>query len=315
VAPAGIGSSAVSVDPATRTIYVANGFNANGATPGGNTVSVIDGRRCQARVVSECTGPWPTVTVGNEPSTLTVDPATHTVYVTNVDDNTVSVIDGRTCNGRDSSGCHHLPVTIPVGSAPIGVFADDVTHTIYVGNFGDSTVSMIDGASCNGANPTGCPTTPPPTVAVGPGPGDVDVNERTHTAYVTTLTGLTAFDSRTCNAGVQTSCSHVGEFAICPGDTCFGSFSAKVDEDNDTIYEGDGDNSIVAVDGRDCAAANLAGCASATFGRISLPPAGFDHVLFLAVDAPAHTVYALTHKDDAVMVIDADACNGAHPTG
>jgi len=314
-APAGVGSSAVAVDPGTTTIYVGNGNNANGPVPGGNTVSVIDGRRCNALTVRGCAGPWPTVTVGNEPSTLTVDLTTHTVYVTNISDNTVSVIDGRTCNGRDSSGCDRPPTTVPVGSVPIGVFVDDATHTVYVGNFGDGTVSLIDSATCNGVNPAGCPTTPPPTVAVGDGPGDIDVNQRTHTAYVATLPGVTAFDTRTCNASDQTGCGRVGKFVLCPPDTCIGSFSAKVDEVNNTIYAGDGNTTIVAIDGRACTARNLAGCATAPFGRITLPPAGFEHVLFLAVDAPNHTVYALAHKDDAVMVIDANACNGAHRAG
>jgi YVTN family beta-propeller protein len=300
------------VDPATRTIYVANGFNANGPSAGGNTVSVIDGRHCNARTVHDCAGPWPTVTVGNEPSSLTVDPVTHTVYVTNVDDNTVSVINGRTCNGRYNFGCGQAPATVPVGTAPIGVFADDATHTVYVGNFADGTVSIINSLTCNGTHRGGCPTTPPPTVAVGDGPGDVDVNQRTHTAYVTTLTGLTAFGTRTCNATSRTGCGQIGDFTLCPPDTCIGSFSAKVDEANNTIYEGDGNTSIAAIDGRACNASNLAGCATAPFGRISLRAPGFEHVLFLAVDAPQHTIYALAHKDDAVLVIDANVCNGAH---
>jgi DNA-binding beta-propeller fold protein YncE len=37
-----------------------------------------------------------TVPVGMAPQAAAVDPGTHTVYVTNADDNTVSVIDGST---------------------------------------------------------------------------------------------------------------------------------------------------------------------------------------------------------------------------
>lgn len=75
-APAGVGSSIAAVDAATDTIYVANGNNPNGPPAGGNTVSVIDGRRCQGIDVSRCNGPWPTLTVGNEPSNIAVDEAT-----------------------------------------------------------------------------------------------------------------------------------------------------------------------------------------------------------------------------------------------
>ena len=315
-ARAGIGSSAVAFDAETDTLYVANGNNANGPSAGGNTVSVIDGRRCNADDVHRCAGPWPTVTVGNEPSALAVDPATHTVYVTNFDDNTVSVIDGRTCNGRTSTGCGQAAATVPVGSMPVEVFADDSNDTVYVVNFNDfnaGTVSMINSATCNGIHPTSCPTVPPPTVAVGDGPGGIDVNQQTHTAYVTNLTGLTVFDNQTCNASTQTGCGQVGTFTL--STDCFGSFSAKVDPANNTIYEGDGDTTLAAIDGNACNAGNLAGCASAPFGTVTLPNPGFEHILFIVVDVPLHTVYASLQKDDAVLVIDANVCNGANPSG
>ena len=316
-APAGIGSSAVAFDAANETIYVANGNNVNGPNAGGNTVSVIDARRCNADDVHRCAGPWPTVTVGNEPSALAVDPATHTVYVANIDDNTVSVIDGRTCNGRTSAGCGQTGTTVPVGSMPIGIFADGSNHTVYVANFNnfnEGTVSMIDTTTCNGIHPASCPTVPPPTVAVGNGAGDIDVNQQTHTAYVTTLTGLTVFDNQTCNATTQTGCGQVGTFTLCTD--CYGPYSAKVDPVNNTIYEGDGDTSVAAIDGNACNAANLAGCASAPFGTVTVPDPGFgDHILFVVVDVPLHTVYAILQKDDAVLVIDANVCNGTNPSG
>jgi hypothetical protein len=58
-APVGNGPSELAFDPATHTIYVANGNNANGPNVGGNTVSVIDARHCQTLDVSRCPGPWP----------------------------------------------------------------------------------------------------------------------------------------------------------------------------------------------------------------------------------------------------------------
>src|SRR5581483_9577040 len=104
----------------------------------------------------------------------------------------------------------------------------------------------------------GCPSSQPPTVTVAAGPGDIDVNQTTHTAYVANLSGLTAFDANTCNATTQAGCGSTGNFAICPGGTCFGPYFAAVDSSTNTIYEGDGDTSIVAVDGNACDAANLA---------------------------------------------------------
>ena len=48
-APVGNGPSELALDPATHTIYVANGYNDNGPSAGGDTVSVIDARHCHAR--------------------------------------------------------------------------------------------------------------------------------------------------------------------------------------------------------------------------------------------------------------------------
>ena len=52
VAPVGAGPGADALDAATHTLYVASGFNDNGKAVGGNTVSVIDTRRCSAEDVS-----------------------------------------------------------------------------------------------------------------------------------------------------------------------------------------------------------------------------------------------------------------------
>jgi YVTN family beta-propeller protein len=309
-APTGIGPSGVAVDPVTNTIYVANGNNANGNSPGGDTVSVIDGRRCNAHAVAKCAGPWPTVKVGKEPTTLTVDQVHHTVYVTNGDDNSVSVVNGATCNGRVVTGCGQTAPSVPVGKNPYGIYVDAAQHTVYVGNFGEGTVSMFDSNACNGTHADGCPTAPPPTVTVGDGPGDVDVNRTTHTAYVSTLSGLAAFDINTCNATTQSGCAQVGTFTICAG--CYGPFSAKVDEAHNTIYEADGQTTLVAIDGRACNAHNLGGCATAPHGSLTLPNPVFEHMLYIAVDEPLHSVYVVLQKDDLVLVIDTNACNGAH---
>ena len=114
-APAGAGPSQLAFDPATHTLYVANGDNDNGPIASGDTVSVIDTRHCNADDVSRCRGPWPTVIVGNRPSTLAIDQATETVYVTDTGDNTVSVFNGATCNAADTSGCGQTAATVPVG--------------------------------------------------------------------------------------------------------------------------------------------------------------------------------------------------------
>ena len=116
-------------------------------------------------------GPGPyrvtaTVPVGKWALGVAVDPGTHTVYVANVDDGTVSVIDGST---------RTVTATVPVGKSPWwGAAVDPGTHTVYVPNLDDDTVSVMD-ASTRTVTATG-PVKGPVGVAVDPG---------THTVYVT----------------------------------------------------------------------------------------------------------------------------------
>lgn len=113
--PTVAGPSELALDPATHTIYVTNGYNDNGPNAGGDTLSVIDARHCQAQDLSACKGPWPTIKVGNLPSSIAIDQGTDTVYVTSVGDDTVSVFNGATCNAMNTSGCGQTPATVPVG--------------------------------------------------------------------------------------------------------------------------------------------------------------------------------------------------------
>ena len=169
-APVGNGPGFTAVDPATHTLYVTNGFSENGNPDGGNTVSVIDERHCQADDVSRCKGPWPTLTVGSDPnanpSAVAIDQQTDTLYVADSNDNTVAVFNGATCNAETSAGCGQTPAMVPVGMLPVAIFDDPANHTLYMPNGIEDDLSMIDTATCNATDLAACPTTPPPTVAV-----------------------------------------------------------------------------------------------------------------------------------------------------
>jgi DNA-binding beta-propeller fold protein YncE len=319
-APTQPGPSAVAVDPATHTIYAASGNNPNGLLLGGDTVSVIDSRRCNAHDVSRCRGPWPTITVGNLPGGIAVDQATDTIYVSNAGDNTVSVVNGASCNALTATGCGQTPATVSVGAGPLGLFVDPTNHTVYVANFNDATVSMINSATCSAADLQGCPTVPPPTITTGGGPGDVDVNQTTHTVYVATLTGLSVFDANTCNASASSGCATVGQPLVPACDLMrypwCGPFTAKVDPANNTIYESDGTSTVFVFDGRSCDANDLAGCATDAPAAVTpFPESGFEANVWVAVDAPLHTVYVTYQKDDVLVVLDANACNGSDLAG
>jgi DNA-binding beta-propeller fold protein YncE len=279
-APVGNEPSELALDSATHTVYVANGYNDNGPQgAGGDTVSVIDTRRCDALDISRCRGPWPTITVGSAPSTIAVDEATDTVYVDNTGGTTVSVFNGATCNAMDTLGCSQTPATVPVGSGPNGIFADDANHTVYVadqdnGN-GPTSLSMIDSATCNASDLATCPTTEPPTVNVGSPATDIVADQETHTIYVATYADIAVFDANTCNATVQSGCTTQGTLNADPdGD---GPNGIEVDTANDTLYAADYDNTIAAWDLATCNASDLALCTTQTPGIVTYSFGG-DHV-------------------------------------
>jgi len=318
-APVGTGPSEMAFDPATHTVYVTNGNNDNGPNAGGDTVSVIDTRHCRAQDLSLCHGPWPTITVGSLPSSIAVDEATGTVYVTNWGDGTVSVFNGATCNAINTSGCGQQPATVPVGLGPIGIYVDDANHTVYVPNQdngnGPATVSMIDSATCNAADLATCPTTEPPTVNVGSPASAVVADDATHTVYVATFAAITAFDADTCNATVQTGCVSADQGTL-TGDTYSGPNGFEIDPANDTLYTANYDDTISAWELADCTAADLNACADAPYGTVSaFPYSTQPNALFVAVDVPLHSVYVTYQGDDSVAVVDTNVCNGANLTG
>jgi len=104
------------------------------------------------------------------PGAVAVDEASHTAYVTNVGDGTVSVIDTRS---------NTVTATITVGDSPGAVAVDEASHTAYVTNVGDGTVSAIDTRS----------NTVTATITVGTYPLGVAVDPATGTVYVTNRDG------------------------------------------------------------------------------------------------------------------------------
>jgi YVTN family beta-propeller protein len=106
-----------------------------------------------------------TIPVGSSPVGVAVDPATDTIYVTNYDGGTLSVING-------SLGI--VTATVTVGQNPLGVAFDPVDDSVYVANQWSDTVSVIDAAIDEVSA----------TVPVGYGPSGVAVDPATNTIYV-----------------------------------------------------------------------------------------------------------------------------------
>jgi YVTN family beta-propeller protein len=262
----GNGPLGVAVDQASNTIYVANSFD--------NTVSVINGAACNAAVTSGCGQTPPTVAVGGFPDLLAVDQVTHTIYVANGDDNTVSVIDGNTCNGTDISGCDQAPPTVAVGSGPEGVVVNEATKTIYVGNGHDDTVSVIDGSTCNATVTSGCGQSPP-AVAVGRFPGALVVDEATNTVYAVDAddNAVSVINGATCNGSVTSGCGQTPPTAPVGSNPIWIALNPATH----TVYViNEADSTVSALDATRCNATVTSGCArdapAKTFGfdRVSL---------------------------------------------
>jgi YVTN family beta-propeller protein len=266
----------VTVDPATGTVYTPNSAD--------NTVSVLNGTSCNAAVIAGCTAFPPTVPVGSNPLGAAVNDATHTLYVTNLSDNTVSVINSSTCNGTSTSGCRHSVATVTVGNTPILVAVNQATDTIYVANGADNTVSVIDGKTCNASVTTGCSQIPP-TIAVPGGPGGVAVNQATDTVYISSTTGVgtvAVINGASCNATVTSGCGQTPPIVT----TGYGYITdIAVDEATNTVYTSNG-NSVSVIDGKTCNGVTTTGCSQTPQTATVAALAGS-----VAVDQHTDTVY------------------------
>ena len=187
------------VDESTQTIYVANVRS--------NTISVIDGARCNVTVTRGCRHVRATITTALGPFTFSVDPATDSMYVAHLFEPTVSLIDMSTCNARVITGCRKRPITIAVGDVPGGIAFAESLDTVFVSGQMSSDVSLIDTRSCNARETTGC-SRKVGRVPSGLGARGVSFDPATETVYVvnTGADSVTVIDGSTCNARVRSGC-------------------------------------------------------------------------------------------------------------
>jgi YVTN family beta-propeller protein len=298
----GNGPGLLAVNSVTDTVYVANTFD--------NTVSVINGADCNAVNTSGCGRAPATVPVGGGPTFPGIDPTTNTIYVPNSNDGTVSVINGATCDAEDTSGCSQTPATVAAGSGAFAVAVDPSTHTVYVANINDGTVSVINGATCNATNTSGCGQTPA-TVAVGPQPVGVVVDEASRTVYVPvfgpSLGALDMINATTCNATDTSGCSGPSR------STPIGSAPIGIDEDasTHTVYVANQeDSSVSVIDASTCNARDGSGCRGVAPALAS----GFD-MGGIGVDPTTDTVYGSSQNNSTVSVLDGGRCNATITSG
>ena len=265
----------------------------------------------------------PSAPVGNLPQFAAENYSTHTLYVVNSNDNTVSVLNLATCNSRNLSGCARPSPTIDVGQFPLGVAVDEATDTVYVANAVDGTVSVIDGSRCNASDSSGCGQTPT-TVAVGAFDNALIVDPVTNTVFVTnsgesTPGTVSVIDGNSCNGTDQSGCAAQPEAAVSVGD---GPSGIGVNPVTNTIYVTntgfggpvpDG-HTVSVVDGARCRAGDLSGCTSIGTVPVGLGP------INLTIDPTTNTVYlGDTYADTAghgfITVLNGATCDAADQSG
>jgi DNA-binding beta-propeller fold protein YncE len=262
--------------------------------------------------------PWrvPTVNVGNNPVTSVVDQATHTVYVANVADDTVSVIDGNRCNSSNASRCSPV-ATLTVGPNPVFMAFDPSTGTLYttlIGGTGN-TIAVVNANTCNARNTSGCGQTP--AVVTVPGAtwnddfgqaSNIVLDTADHTLYIgDAAEGPVSFlDTATCNGTNTSGCSRTPTTTATNGD------SLTIDHTNHSVYVTNlVDGTLSVFDSASCNAGNTSGC-SQTAGPFP------NYGTALPVDETTHTIYlglGVTGALDYVAMINGTTCNGTITSG
>jgi YVTN family beta-propeller protein len=305
----GKGPVAMAFDVATHTLYTANQTS--------NSVSVINAERCTPRTTAACSKDVFSIALGAkaDPQGVAVDTATDTVYVAD-NGGGVSVVNGATCNAQDLSGCTAPVARIADPLGPLAIAVDQSTDTIYVANFGlyqvgtGSTVSVIDGAICNGSQTSGCSQTPG-TISVGKGPDSVAVDPNTNTVYVANdglgIPGdfgdtISVINGATCDAAQSRGCGQSPSL-ITAGQ---GPQWIALDLQDHTAYTANfGGADVSVINTATCNAEDSSGCGQ----RPAEVPVG-SRPWALSIDLPLHTVYVINNSDETLSAINGAACNG-----
>ena len=270
-----------SIDHATHTLYASN--------PLSDTVAVINTATCNAENTTSCAARPPTVKIGRFPNAPAVNTATQTMYVSyGSTGNRVAVVNAATCNATDTSGCGQTPAVVKAGQGTFVLAVSAATDTVYGPNVSSDTVAVINGATCNATDHSGCGHLAA-TAKAGSGPFGVAVNDRTHTVYVTNNAGgdspgtVSVINSATCNGTMTAGCA--GPFPTMA--TGRSPLLAVVDARTGTVYVTDNASAAVTIlNGSRCNASDTSGC-----GKGGREQSVGSQPLGLAINPCTRTVY------------------------
>jgi len=173
----GAHARAIAFNPVANKIYVANYSDA--------TVTVIDANHNNAAS---------SVPVGIDPCAIAVNTETNRVFVVNANSNggngSVTVIDGAS---------NAVIANVPVGLSPGAAAVNPASNQIYAANFGDGTVSVIDGVE-NTSTPVPAGSSPL-VMAVNPVTNKIYVVNNVWYGAVTMLDGVDGSMAATVSVG------------------------------------------------------------------------------------------------------------------
>jgi DNA-binding beta-propeller fold protein YncE len=299
--------SAVAVDGQTHTVYVANAGKGSSGS-----VSVIDAATCNATDRAGCGTPATLRVPGGKPDGIAVDAATGTIYVATITSsgpNLISVFNAATCNAAHTTGCGQTPAVLKVGhsaggNSALSLAVDQATNTIYATNVDTSTfrgdsVYVINGATCDAANSTGCGQTPA-AIKAGFNPWGIAVDQATGTIYTANIADgehagtVSVINGATCNGTDHTGCGQTPA-KVAAG---FGAAGVTIDPATNTVYVTNvEDTSVTVINGATCNGSDTSGCAQ------TVPKAAVgNYPSAITVDPAAGTAY-VTNGDNTVSVI------------
>ena len=118
---------------------------------------MINTATCNAKNTTGCAAHPPTVKIGQFPNPPVVNTATQTMSGSSGSSgNRVAVVNAAACNATDTSGCGQTPAVVKAGQGTFVLAVSAATDTVYGPNVSSDTVAVINGATCNGTDHSGC---------------------------------------------------------------------------------------------------------------------------------------------------------------
>jgi YVTN family beta-propeller protein len=140
----------IDVNPETKKTYVVNYDD--------NTLSIINSTNRGEKQIA----------IGDKPRSVAVNPTTNKIYVAHQTSSpSLSVID-------ENNNYQILQENIPVGKDPLDIAINPITNKVYVANYGDNTISVIDGDTNRMKK----------SITVGKNPIKIAVDPNTNKVYV-----------------------------------------------------------------------------------------------------------------------------------